>query len=57
MTRTDRPTEQERLDTVLAHFVDAGFARREPALLQPAGVFLDRLGEDFRGRLYLVNDG
>jgi len=57
VTRTDRPKEQERLETVLAHFVDAGFARREPALLQPAGVFLDRLGEDFRGRLYLVNDG
>ncbi|MGA8169246.1 MAG: ATP phosphoribosyltransferase regulatory subunit [Methylocystis sp.] len=53
----DRPRDQERLETVLTHFVDAGFARREPSLLQPAGVFLDRLGEDFRGRLYLVNDG
>ncbi len=38
VTRTDRPKQHERLETVLAHFVDAGFARREPALLQPAGV-------------------
>jgi ATP phosphoribosyltransferase regulatory subunit len=61
VTQKDRPKnrerDQERLETVLTHFLGAGFARREPALLQPAGAFLDRLGEDFRGRLYLTNDG
>ncbi len=53
----DRPNNQHRLEAALAHFVAQGFAPCEPALLQPAGVFLDRLGEDFRGRLYLVSDG
>lgn len=47
----------ERLAAILAHFQREGFARREPRLLQPAGVFLDRSGEDFRGRLYLTSDG
>jgi len=47
----------ERLDAALARFLDEGFARREPALLQPAGVFLDRLGEEFRGLLFLTTDG
>lgn len=45
-----------RLDAILAHFAREGFARREPRLLQPASVFLDRSGEDFRGRLYLTGD-
>ena len=53
----DRSRDQRRLDTVLAHFLAEGFTRREPELFQPAGVFLDRLGEDFRGRLYLTSDG
>lgn len=44
------------LEAILAHFRRRGFARREPKLLQPAGVFLDRSGEDFRGRLYLTSD-
>jgi ATP phosphoribosyltransferase regulatory subunit len=33
----------------------AGFARIEPAVLQPAAVFLDMSGEDIRGRLYLTS--
>jgi len=45
-----------RLEAILARFLRAGFTRREPRLLQPAGVFLDRLGENFRGRLYLTSD-
>jgi ATP phosphoribosyltransferase regulatory subunit len=40
----------------LARLVDAGFARVEPAVLQPASVFLDMSGEDIRGRLYLTAD-
>jgi ATP phosphoribosyltransferase regulatory subunit len=50
------PTPNARLDAILARFARAGFARREPRLLQPSGVFLDRLGENFRGQLYLVSD-
>jgi ATP phosphoribosyltransferase regulatory subunit len=46
----------EKLAAILAHFERAGFARHEPGLLQPAGVFLDRSGEDFRGHLYLTTD-
>jgi ATP phosphoribosyltransferase regulatory subunit len=46
----------QRLTAILDYFERAGFARREPRLLQPAGVFLDRAGEDFRGRLYLTSD-
>jgi ATP phosphoribosyltransferase regulatory subunit len=36
--------------------LEAGFARIEPAILQPASVFLDMAGEDIRGRLYLTSD-
>lgn len=49
--------EASRLAAILAHFAHKGFARCEPRLLQPAHVFLDRSGEDFRGRLYLTSDG
>ncbi|MGJ0396661.1 MAG: ATP phosphoribosyltransferase regulatory subunit [Methylocystis sp.] len=49
--------EATRLAAILAHFAQKGFARCEPRLLQPAHVFLDRSGEDFRGRLYLTSDG
>ncbi|WP_018266723.1 ATP phosphoribosyltransferase regulatory subunit [Methylosinus sp. LW4] len=46
----------DALGAILASFQRAGFARCEPKILQPAGVFLDRSGEDFRGRLYLTSD-
>lgn len=46
----------ERLQGALEKFSAAGFFRREPALLLPAGVFLDRLGEEFRGKLYLTGE-
>ncbi|HXW20059.1 MAG TPA: ATP phosphoribosyltransferase regulatory subunit [Roseiarcus sp.] len=39
----------------LACLAAAGFARIEPAVLQPAAVFLDMSGEDIRGRLYLTS--
>ena len=45
-----------RREAVLAHLVAAGFARTEPAILQPAAVFLDLAGEDIRGRIYLTSD-
>jgi ATP phosphoribosyltransferase regulatory subunit len=46
----------DRLSAILSHFLLAGFARCEPPILQPASVFLDRSGDDFRGRLYLTSD-
>ena len=40
----------------LDHFLEAGFCRIEPPILQPAAVFLDMSGEEIRGRLYLTTD-
>ncbi len=57
MTQPQNRTPEERMESALARFLAEGFARREPLLLQPASVFLDRLGEDFRGRLFLTADG
>lgn len=51
-----RSPASRKLNTLLDHFERAGYGRREPKLLQPASVFLDRSGENFRGRLYLTND-
>lgn len=39
-----------------AVFERAGFDFIEPPLLQPAGIFLDRSGEDIRRRLYVFSD-
>ena len=47
--------DRQRQETLIAHLVDAGYARCEPALLQPAAAFFDS-GEDMRGRLFLTND-
>lgn len=43
-------------EKLLAHLVACGYARCEPALLQPASAFLELRGEDIRGRLYLTTD-
>ncbi len=40
----------------LGRFMQAGFARIEPPVLQPASAFLDLSGEEIRGRLYLTGD-
>jgi ATP phosphoribosyltransferase regulatory subunit len=40
----------------LGRLLEAGFSRVEPAVLQPASVFLDMSGEEIRGRLYLTSD-
>ena len=53
MSATAHISVAERL---LAPLVGGGYARCEPAILQPASVFLDQSGEDIRGRLYLVTD-
>ena len=48
--------EVEQRRRLLAHFTAAGFHRAEPAILQPASVFLDLSGEDIRGRMFLTSD-
>src|SRR5499425_1997299 len=43
-------------DALIASFERAGYARVEPAILQPAEPFLDLSGEDIRKRMYLTSD-
>ncbi|WP_127090086.1 ATP phosphoribosyltransferase regulatory subunit [Aquabacter cavernae] len=43
-------------EALLSRFADAGFARVDPPILQPADVFLDLSGESIRRRLYLTTD-
>src|ERR1700722_6625381 len=41
---------------LLLSFAQAGYARAEPSILQPAEPFLDLSGEDIRKSLYLTTD-
>ncbi len=41
---------------VLSVFARSGYARVDPPVLQPAGVFLDRSGEEIRRRTFLLTD-
>jgi ATP phosphoribosyltransferase regulatory subunit len=43
-------------EALLLRFEEAGYARAEPAILQPAEPFLDLSGEDIRRRMYLTTD-
>jgi ATP phosphoribosyltransferase regulatory subunit len=43
-------------DALIASFERAGYLRIAPAILQPAGPFLDLSGEDIRKRMYLTTD-
>ena len=45
--------DRQRQDALIAHLSDAGYARCEPSILQPAAAFFES-GEDMRGRLYLT---
>jgi ATP phosphoribosyltransferase regulatory subunit len=42
--------------TLLAVFIAAGHEAVAPPIIQPAGVFLDVLGESLRGRTYVFTD-
>ena len=58
-SRTDQATQADmtaRQGRIIAHLTQAGHARSEPPILQPAAVFLDLAGEDIRGRLYITSD-
>ena len=45
-----------RAQALLASFERAGYARLDPAILQPAEPFLDLSGEDIRQRMFLTVD-
>ena len=45
-----------RAEALAAAFERAGYARVEPAVLQPAEPFLDLSGEDIRARMFLTAD-
>ncbi|MGH6867998.1 MAG: ATP phosphoribosyltransferase regulatory subunit [Methylocella sp.] len=45
----------QRAERIIAHLTGAGYARREPPILQPASIFFDS-GEELRGQLYLTSD-
>jgi ATP phosphoribosyltransferase regulatory subunit len=41
---------------ILSVFAERGYARTEPAVLQPSEIFLDRSGEEIRRRTFLLTD-
>lgn len=47
---------QSPSETLIALFQRAGYLRSEPAILQPAAVFLDLSGEDIRRRMFMTQD-
>ena len=53
---TGPATPDARAEGLVSGFVRAGYARVEPAVLQPAEPFLDLSGEDIRKRMYLTVD-
>jgi ATP phosphoribosyltransferase regulatory subunit len=49
--------QDQRGEAFLQKLEAAGYLPCDPAILQPADVFLDLSGEDMRGRLLLASDG
>jgi len=43
-------------DAILKVFASHGYARQEPAVLQPADIFLERSGEEIRRRTFTLTD-
>ncbi len=43
-------------ERLTAFFGESGYARTEPPVLQPAGIFLDLSGEDIRRRMFVTSD-
>ena len=41
---------------LMAKFTSSGYERVAPAFIQPAGLFLDRIGEAMRSRMYVFTD-
>ncbi len=47
---------ERQAERIMAVFANGGYERVAPAILQPAGIFLDRVGEDIRSRTYVFTD-
>lgn len=47
---------ERQAQTLMAVFVKAGHEAVAPAMIQPADVFLDRIGEELRARTYVFSD-
>src|SRR5262245_2937392 len=60
MSRPATSADIEALDALaqrlLAAFTGAGYERVAPAVIQPAGLFLDVVGEELRARTYVFTD-
>ena len=41
---------------IMASFTGAGYEAVAPAIIQPAEIFLDVIGEELRGRTYVFTD-
>ncbi len=50
------PASAATIETVIALLAREGYGRAEPAILQPADVFLDLSGEDIRRRIFMTQD-
>jgi ATP phosphoribosyltransferase regulatory subunit len=50
------PANRASIETVIALLAREGYSRAEPAILQPADVFLDLSGEDIRRRIFMTQD-
>ena len=46
----------KQADAILGVFAARGYARHEPAILQPAQIFVDRSGEEIRRRTFELTD-
>ncbi len=46
----------KQADAILAVFGSRGYTRREPSMLQPAQIFVDRSGEEIRRRTFELTD-
>ena len=56
-SRTEQATQADmtaRQGRIIAHLTQAGHARAEPPVLQPADIFLELAGEDIRSRIFLT---
>ncbi len=47
---------EEQAEGIMAIFARAGYEHVAPAILQPADIFLDRIGEAIRNRTYVFTD-
>ncbi len=47
---------EQQAQAIMAVFTNAGYEAVAPAIIQPANIFLDVIGEELRGRTYVFTD-